>query len=157
MEIDNTPIENLNVDWGNPDGTGNKAKSLAVVQAFIKNKFLELFDSIKNVYTKTQMDQKLGKKRDETVIVESSSTEITIDADKRYVVTMSGNTAFTLNPPPQDGYTHAYEIVLYTSNTLYNIAFPEDIKWVKRLEILPNTCYNIIIEDNIAMWVAVSK
>ena len=156
MEIDNTPIENLNVDWGNPDGTGNKAKSLAVVQTFIKNKFLELFDIIKNVYTKTQMDQKLGKKRDETVIVESSSTEITIDADKRYVVTMSGNTAFTLNPPPQDGYSHAYELDLITED--YAVSFQDNINWVKPLEILPNTRYLIIIDQNLtAMWAAVTN
>lgn len=49
-EIDNTPIENLDVDWGNPDGTGRKAKSLEQVQSFIKDKFKDLpvlrFDAI---------------------------------------------------------------------------------------------------------------
>ena len=40
-EIDNTPIEDLNVDWGNPDGTGKKAKSLEQVQAFLKKKLNE--------------------------------------------------------------------------------------------------------------------
>lgn len=40
-EIDNTPIEDLNVDWGNPDGTGKKAKSLQQVQAFLKKKLNE--------------------------------------------------------------------------------------------------------------------
>lgn len=41
-EIDNTPIENLDIDWGNPDGKGNKAKSLEQVQTFIKNKIRDL-------------------------------------------------------------------------------------------------------------------
>ena len=35
-EIDNTPIESFDQDWGNPDGTGKKAKSLEQVQAFLK-------------------------------------------------------------------------------------------------------------------------
>lgn len=45
-EIDNTPIENLDVDWGNPDGTGTKAKSLEQVQKFIRKNFIELKDLI---------------------------------------------------------------------------------------------------------------
>lgn len=43
-EIDNTPIEDLNIDWGNPDGTGKKAKSLKQVQAFLKNMFVVIKD-----------------------------------------------------------------------------------------------------------------
>lgn len=35
-EIDNTPIESFDQDWGDPDGTGKKAKSLEQVQAFLK-------------------------------------------------------------------------------------------------------------------------
>lgn len=34
--IDNTPIENFDTDWGDPDGTGMKEKSLEQVQKFIK-------------------------------------------------------------------------------------------------------------------------
>ena len=40
-QIDNTPIEDLNIDWGDPDGTGKKAKSLEQVQAFLKKKLNE--------------------------------------------------------------------------------------------------------------------
>lgn len=36
--IDNTPINDFNEDWGDPDGTGMKAKSLKQVQDFIKKK-----------------------------------------------------------------------------------------------------------------------
>lgn len=34
--IDNTPIENFDTDWGDPDGTGMKEKSKEQVQKFIK-------------------------------------------------------------------------------------------------------------------------
>lgn len=40
--IDNTPIKDFNEDWGDPDGTGKKAKSLEQVQAFLKKKFIGL-------------------------------------------------------------------------------------------------------------------
>lgn len=40
--IDNTPIENFDTDWGDPDGTGMKEKSLEQVQKFIKKKFAEI-------------------------------------------------------------------------------------------------------------------
>lgn len=53
-EIDNTPIESLDVDWGDPDRTGKKAKSLEQVQKFIKNKIQDLsgivFDHIVEDY-----------------------------------------------------------------------------------------------------------
>ena len=41
-KIDNTPILDMKTDWGDPDGTGEKAKSLEQVQKFIKKKILEL-------------------------------------------------------------------------------------------------------------------
>lgn len=41
-QIDNTPIENFNIDWGDPDGTGKKAKSLKQVQNFLKKKITGL-------------------------------------------------------------------------------------------------------------------
>lgn len=40
--IDNTPIENFDTDWGDPDGTGMKEKSKEQVQKFIKKKFIGL-------------------------------------------------------------------------------------------------------------------
>ena len=40
--IDNTPIENFDTDWGDPDGTGMKEKSKEQVQKFIKKKFAEI-------------------------------------------------------------------------------------------------------------------
>lgn len=40
-EIDNTPIENFDIDWGDPDGTGKKAKSLKQVQVFLKKEMMK--------------------------------------------------------------------------------------------------------------------
>ena len=40
--VDDTPIRRLSEDWGNPDGTGMKAKSLRQVEIFLKNKFINL-------------------------------------------------------------------------------------------------------------------
>ena len=37
ITIDDTPIKDFSVDWGNPDGTGKTAKSLGSVQDFLKD------------------------------------------------------------------------------------------------------------------------
>jgi hypothetical protein len=47
--------------------------------------------------------------------------------------------------------------VLNVGDTAHSVAFPSNIKWVKNLEIVPNARYFIIIEDNTAMWTAVTK
>ena len=49
--IDNTPIKDFNEDWGNPDGTGMKEKSMEQVQEFIKKKIKKIEEesvSLKN-------------------------------------------------------------------------------------------------------------
>lgn len=42
QQVDDTPIKNIEEDWGNPDGTGKKAKTLGQVQKFIKAKINEI-------------------------------------------------------------------------------------------------------------------
>lgn len=42
QQVDDTPIKNIGEDWGNPDGTGKKAKTLGQVQKFIKAKINEI-------------------------------------------------------------------------------------------------------------------
>lgn len=51
--IDNTPIENFDTDWGDPDGTGMKEKSKEQVQKFIKKKFIRLGYTFLGIATPT--------------------------------------------------------------------------------------------------------
>lgn len=72
-EIDNTPIESFDQDWGNPDGTGKKAKSLEQVQVFLKKK---LNEGYKFISTATP-----------------STTPITLTGDEKvfYIATAAGD------------------------------------------------------------------
>ena len=63
-QIDNTPIEDLNIDWGNPDGTGKKAISLEQVQAFLKKK---LNEGYKFISTATPLTAPINLTGDEKV------------------------------------------------------------------------------------------
>jgi len=51
--IDNTPITDYTVDWGDPDGDGAKEKSLASVQAFIKAKLQTGENILKVTFTQS--------------------------------------------------------------------------------------------------------
>ena len=72
--IDNTPIENFDTDWGDPDGTGMKEKSKEQVQKFIKKKFIGLGYTF------------LGKATPSTV-----PATITIEDKFLYIATEEGN------------------------------------------------------------------
>lgn len=50
-EIDNTPIESFDQDWGDPDGTGKKAKSLEQVQAFLKKEMMKGYTFLGTIKT----------------------------------------------------------------------------------------------------------
>lgn len=96
----------------------------------------------------------LNSKQDKTAIVTPIDA---VTADNRSIIEVTGDVVISLVPYEQDGYAHSYEIVLNVGDTAYSVAFPESIKWVKDLEIEANTTYNIIIEDNVAMYVAIKR
>lgn len=96
----------------------------------------------------------LNSKQDKTAIV---TTIDAVTADNRSIIEVTGNVVISLEPYEDDGYAHSYEIVLNIGDTAYSVAFPESIKWVKNLVIEANTTYSIIIEDNVAMYVAIKR
>lgn len=96
----------------------------------------------------------ISTKQDKTAIVTATDA---VSVDNRSVIDVTGDVVISLLPYEQDGYAHSYEIVLNVGDTAYSVAFPESVKWVKGLEIVSNARYYIIIEDNTAMWTAVSK
>jgi hypothetical protein len=78
--------------------------------------------------------------------------------DKRLVLDLVSNITFKIGNPPTDGYEHFYGIDILTGDTTYEVTFPDTIKWVKSLELVPNARHMIIIDQNrVAMWAAVTK
>ena len=96
--------------------------------------------------------ESLNTKQDKTAIVTATDAVI---AGNRSVIDVTGDVVISLMPYKEDGYAHAYEIVLNVGDTAYSVAFPESVKWVKDLEIEANTTYSIVIEDNLALYVAI--
>ena len=137
-EIDNTPIENLNVDWGDPDGTGRKAKTLEQVQKFIKNK-------IRNLENKP------------IVTITNATGVITILQDSLYEIHQAGNIEIAMETSVITDGSIYWELSIITGDTTYATTWPSNIKWVKPLELVPNARYLIIIDQNlVAMWATVS-
>lgn len=137
-EPDNTPIEDLNVDWGNPDGTGRKAKTLEQVQVFLKKK-------IRNLENKP------------IVTITDAIGVITITQDSLYEIHQAGNIEIAMDTSVITDCSIYWELSIITGDTTYATTWPSNIKWVKPLEILPNTRHMIIIDQNlVAMWAAVS-
>lgn len=97
--------------------------------------------------------QALDAKQDKTAIV--TATNNTVSVDKRSVIDVNSDVVISLESYESDGYAHSYEIVLNVGDTAYSVAFPESVKWVKDLEIVANTTYSIVIEDNLALYVAI--
>jgi hypothetical protein len=100
------------------------------------------------------VEQGLNTKQNKTAIVTATNS---VSVDNRSEINVTGDVMISLESYVQDGYAHAYEIVLNVGGTAYSVAFPSNIKWVKDLEIVPNARYFIIIEDNTAMWTAVTN
>lgn len=94
----------------------------------------------------------LNTKQDKTAIVTATDA---VSVGNRSVIDVTGDVVISLEPYEQDGYAHSYEIVLNVGDTAYSVAFPESVKWVKDLEIEANTTYSIVIEDNLALYVAI--
>lgn len=138
-EPDNTPIENLNVDWGNPDGTGRKAKTLEQVQVFLKKK-------IRNLENKP------------IVTITDAIGVITITQDSLYEIHQAGNIEIAMKTSVITDGSIYWELSIITGDTTYEMIFPETIKWADNLVIAPNTRYLILIDQNlIAMWIAVAN
>lgn len=105
-------------------------------------------------YTRREVDSKLEVKADKiSVIVRQASGNVTLAADKRYLVTMTGDIVFTL-AEVSDGYAHSYEIDLIVGATAYSVAFPNDVVWVKDIEIEANSRYMISIDYNGSTYTA---
>lgn len=98
------------------------------------------------------VEQGLNTKQEKTAIVTATDA---VSVDNRSVIDVTGDVVISLEPYEQDGYAHSYEIVLNIGDTAYSVAFPESVKWVKDLEIEANTTYSIVIEDNLALYVAI--
>ena len=96
----------------------------------------------------------LNTKQDKTAIVTAPDI---VSVDKRSEINVTDNVVINLESYVPDGYAHAYEIVLNVGNTAHSVSFPDNIKWVKGLEIVSNARYFIIIEDNTAMWTSVTN
>lgn len=88
-EIDNTPIEDLNIDWGDPDGTGRKAKSLEQVQKFIKEKMKTLIEKTSELDSKTT-DIQLGVKSLKSIVGQSRWYDCEKDDVQMWVNTSNG-------------------------------------------------------------------
>lgn len=109
-------------------------------------------DKTADLATKEEMESSLNTKQDKTAIVTATDAVI---AGNRSVIDVTGDVVISLVPYEDDGYTHSYEIVLNVGDTAYSVAFSESVKWVKDLEIEANTTYSIVIEDNLALYVAI--
>lgn len=102
--------------------------------------------------TRKEVKQGFSTKQDKTAIVTATDA---VSAGNRSVIDVTGDVVISLEPYEEDGYAHSYEIVLNVGDTAYSVAFPESVKWVKDLEIEANTTYSIVIEDNLALYVAI--
>lgn len=80
-----------------------------------------------------------------------------VSADTKTYITCDGNVNISLKSHEEDNYVHSYEIVLLIGEIAYSISFPNSVKWSKPLTITKNTRYNIIIEDNIAIWTSITN
>jgi hypothetical protein len=107
---------------------------------------------VSGLATREEVEQALNTKQDKTAIVTATDSVI---AGNRSVIDVTGDAVISLEPYEEDGYAHSYEIVLNVGDTAYSVAFPESVKWVKDLEIEANTTYSIVIEDNLALYVAI--
>jgi hypothetical protein len=86
--------------------------------------------------------------------INEASGIITIKNNKFYRIYQTSAISFYLERA-SDTRLHSLEFLLITGEETHTVDFPEDIKWVKELELLPNCCYSIIIENDIAMWAVV--
>jgi hypothetical protein len=133
------------------------AQNLADAKQYTDDKtaVLATKEEVETAFTEFEgvVEQGFYTKQDKTAIVTASDV---VSVDKRSVIDVTDHVVISLESYEEDGYAHSYEIVLNIGDTAYSVAFDNNIKWVKGLEIEPNARYYIIIEDNTAMWTVVS-
>lgn len=86
--------------------------------------------------------------------------ELEIEPDTHYVILLEKDLQMTLAiEGTDDGYSHAFIIDLITRDDVPSVSFEPApyFKWVKPLELSANKIYKIIIENNVAMWLAVDN
>lgn len=93
-EIDNTPIESFDQDWGDPDGTGKKAKSLKQVQAFLKKQISDIQDDI---YVGGQVQFEFGAIGNEGSLIDNT---IRCRSQRMPISGTPGNINFNLHVAP---------------------------------------------------------
>jgi hypothetical protein len=134
------------------------AQNLADAKQYTDDKtaVLATKEEVETAFTEFEgvVEQGFYTKQDKTAIVTATNS---VSVDKRSVIDVTDHVVISLESYEEDGYAHSYEIVLNVGDTAYSVAFDNNIKWVKGLEIVPNSRYFIIIEDNTAMWTAVTN
>lgn len=111
---------------------------------------------LSNYYTKQEIDERVVQKipiQRETI----NNGDCYVQVDTKTYITCEGDVNIHLESIKDDGYTHFFEIVLLFGESSYTVMFPSEIKWIKNLVVESNTQYNIIIKDNIAMWVSINR
>ena len=86
--------------------------------------------------------------------VAEASGHITLLKDKFYRIYQKGDISFYMERAA-DTRLHTIEISIITGETTYTVDFPDEIRWVNDLELNPNCRYNIIIEDDVAIWIEI--
>lgn len=76
---------------------------------------------------------------------------ISLSSDKFYRITLSGDLTVYMERHP-DNILRSYDLAIITNSIVRTIAFPEEIIWIKDLQLRTNCRYDIVIEDNVAVW-----
>ena len=117
-----------------------------------------------NEYTDSvasDLRDKINAKAAKKTLVEQNVTStdlIYIGPEDRYVFNILANASFSLLPVPK-GEIPSYEFTLLTGETAYEVRIrsASPITWVKDLEIQPNTRYDIVVDNGIAMFVSTTN
>lgn len=114
--------------------------------------------SIADVATTEYVESRVSNKETKKTLIEQNVTStdlIHIGAEDRYIFNILANASFSLASVPK-GNNPSYEFTLLMGETAYevNISSGSRITWVKDLEIQPNTRYDIVIDNSIAMFVS---
>lgn len=113
--IDNTPIKDFNEDWGDPDGTGMKAKNLEQVQAFIKNKFLGVTNMLDKfeAHMQDELSRQDSKITEQTDEIDAFKDTITRQVNEYQPIVIEGNVN---NAPDEEDITSNDENLLQFKN-----------------------------------------
>lgn len=87
----------------------------------------------------------------------ASGGNITLKTDVKYIIRVSTDTNFLLEPNNDTENNHYYKIFLETEGNVPAIEFPSNVLWANEKIFLPNSKYIITIEDNIISYIKVEK